>query len=86
MLEAIRLGRKHGLLLSFDPNIRKKLWRGKDYTPLLRETALESDIVLLALSEAEALFGERNPNKVFDLLFQKGCAHYAAIKNGGEGA
>ena len=86
MLEAIRLGRKHGLLLSFDPNIRKKLWRGKDYAPLLRETALESDIVLLGLSEAEALFGERNPDKVFDLLFQKGRAHYAAIKNGGKGA
>lgn len=86
MLEAIRLGRRHGLLLSFDPNIRKKLWRGKDYAPLLRETALESDIVLLGLSEAETLFGERNPDKVFDLLFQKGCALYAAIKNGGEGA
>ena len=42
-------------------------------TPHYCETALESDIVLLGLSEAEALFGERNPDKVFDLLFQKGA-------------
>lgn len=85
-LEAIRLGRKHGLLFSFDPNIRKKLWREKDYAPLLREIVLESDIVLLGLSEAETLFGERDPDKIFDLLFQKGRARYAAVKNGGEGA
>ena len=84
--EAIRLGRKHSLLLSFDPNIRKKLWRGKDYAPLLREISLESDIVLLGVWEAEALFGERNPDKVLDVLFQKGRARYAAVKNGGEGA
>lgn len=86
ILEAVRLGKKHDLLISFDPNVRKKLWRGRDYTSLLAKLALESEIVLLGLSEAEILFGEKDPKAIFDFLFQKGCARYAAIKNGAEGA
>ena len=84
--EAIRLGKKHGLLISFDPNVRKKLWKERDYGPLLARLALESDIVLLGLSEAEILFGETEPDASFDLLFREGGVRYAAIKNGAEGA
>ena len=84
--EAIRLGKKHGLLISFDPNVRKKLWKERDYGPLLARLALESDIVLLGLSEAEILFGETEPDAIFDLLFREGGVRYAAIKNGAEGA
>ena len=55
--EAIRLGKKHGLLISFDPNVRKKLWKERDYGPLLARLALESDIVLLGLSERKYCLG-----------------------------
>mgnify|MGYP002423933878 CR=1 FL=1 len=86
LLAAVTLAKQHGLLLSFDPNIRKKLWRDTDYSPLLRELALQSEIVLLGLDEAEALFGLRKPDAIFARLFAGGCARYAAIKNGAEGA
>ncbi len=86
LLAAAAMARRHGLLLSFDPNIRKKLWRDTDYSPLLRDLALQSEIVLLGLDEAEALFGLREPDAIFDRLFADGRARYAAIKNGAQGA
>ena len=46
--------------------MRKKLWKERDYGPLLARLALESDIVLLGLSEAEILFGETEPDAIFD--------------------
>ena len=42
--------------------------------------------MLLGLSEAEILFGETEPDAIFDLLFREGGVRYAAIKNGAEGA
>ena len=83
---AIRLAQKYGARVSFDPNIRRKLWRGQDYAPLIRELTLQSEIVLLGLDEADALFGLRDPDAIFDLLFRDGCAQYVAIKDGGNGA
>lgn len=83
---AFALAKEKGVAISFDPNIRRKLWRGQDYAPLIRELTLQSEIVLLGLDEADALFGLRDPDAIFDLLFRDGCAQYVAIKDGGNGA
>lgn len=56
---AFALAKEKGVAISFDPNIRRKLWRGQDYAPLIRELTLQSEIVLLGLDEADALFGLR---------------------------
>ena len=80
---AFALAKEKGVAISFDPNIRRKLWRGQDYAPLIRELTLQSEIVLLGLDEADALFGLRDPDAIFDLLFRDGCAQYVAIKDGG---
>ncbi len=85
-LEALKLAKEHGVLVSFDPNIRRKLWGDTDYAPLLREITLQSEIVLMGLDEAEALFNLNETDAIFDYLFQNGCARYAAIKDGGRGA
>ena len=85
-LEAFRLARLQGAAVSFDPNIRRKLWGNHDYTPLIRDLTLQSEIVLLGLDEADTLFGATDPDRIFDLLFEKGAARYAAIKDGGNGA
>ena len=58
---AFALAKEKGVAISFDPNIRRKLWRGQDYAPLIRELTLQSEIVLLGLDEADALFGLRDP-------------------------
>ena len=83
---AFALAKEKGVAISFDPNIRRKLWRGQDCAPLIRELTLQSEIVLLGLDEADALFGLRDPDAIFDLLFRDGCAQYVAIKDGGNGA
>ena len=83
---AFALAKEKGVAISFDPNIRRKLWHGQDYAPFIRELTQQSEIVLLGLDEAEALFGLRDPDAIFDLLFCDGCAQYVAIKDGGNGA
>lgn len=86
VLAALSLAEQSGALISFDPNIRKKLWGGSDYTKLLRELTLRAQIVFLGLDEAQTLFGLRDPELIFERLFTDGKAAYAAIKNGKHGA
>lgn len=77
---------ENGTLFSFDPNIRKKLWLGRDYTSLLTDLLLRADIVLMGLDEAEMLFQTAQPARLFDLLFTNGRASYIAVKDGKNGA
>lgn len=83
---AIRLAKSHGAKLSFDPNIRKKLWNGRDYLPMLRRLATDAEIVLMGLDEAETLFGTRDVGALCAELFATGCAEVIALKDGGNGA
>lgn len=85
-LEAVKLAKQAGVMVSFDPNIRRKLWGDRDYVPLIRSITLDSQIVLMGLNEAETLFGTREVEQILRILFGEGCAKYAAIKDGGNGA
>ncbi|MCC8190798.1 MAG: sugar kinase [Planctomycetes bacterium] len=86
VLKALDLAEAVGARISFDPNVRQKLWRGRDMAPLLRDIALRADILLLGLDEAETLFGTAVPEDIFDLLISDGIATAVAIKNGAEGS
>lgn len=83
---AIDLAKKHNLKLSFDPNIRKKLWGKTDYESLIRNITLASDIVLLGLDEAEILFKTRDADKIFDTVLHNNPNAYVAIKDGAKGS
>lgn len=78
--------RNKGVLFSFDPNIRKKLWKGTDYSSVLRELLLQADIVLLGLDEAHELCGTENADEAVSYLFSNGAARYVAVKDGARGA
>lgn len=54
--EAIRMARKHGVKVSFDPNLRLKLWSIEDARPVLLELAKLSDIFLPGLDELKLLY------------------------------
>lgn len=84
--EIIRRCATEGICLSFDPNIRRTLWRGRDYTKDLREMTLAAQIVLMGEEEAGLLFGDKTEEEWLDLLFTKGNARYVAIKRGSRGA
>ncbi|RRD96204.1 sugar kinase [Clostridiales bacterium COT073_COT-073] len=87
MVEAVMdMAKRHHRLISFDPNIRKKLWKNCDYASMLRDMTLQAQIVLLGMDEADILFGIDAPRQIMDILFTKGNAQYVAVKNGAKGA
>lgn len=77
---------KKGIWIAFDPNIRKKLWKNRDYTTVLRDIMMQSQIVLTGAEEAGTLLGISDSDTVFDYLFANGKAEFVAVKNGAEGA
>ena len=77
--------REKNILLSFDPNIRKKLWVGRDFVPLMRKLLFSCQIALLGLDEAEMILGTREPETITRLLTEQGV-RYIGIKDGGNGA
>lgn len=84
--EVFKKAEEKGIKISFDPNIRKKLWKDKDYTCEIRDLALRSNILLMGLDEAEVLFGTRESDEIFKLIFTEGKAKYVALKDGANGS
>lgn len=82
----IQFGKENKILVSFDPNIRKRLWKGIDHSPYIQSITLQSDIIMMGLDEAETLFCTREISKVVERLKKEGKALYIAIKDGGNGA
>ena len=72
--------------ISFDPNIRRKLWGQQDYKPLLRALSLRSTLLLMGAEEAEALFGTREPARIADAVFSNGAVQAIALKDGARGS
>ncbi|WNR45030.1 sugar kinase [Paenibacillus roseipurpureus] len=54
--EAVRLAHKHGVKVSFDPNLRLKLWSMEEARPVLLELAKLADIFLPGLDELKLLY------------------------------
>lgn len=57
--KAMRLAREKGLTVSFDPNLRRKLWSEEDARRILLSLVPLCDLFLPGLEEAEFLLGER---------------------------
>ncbi|AFH59618.1 2-dehydro-3-deoxygluconokinase [Paenibacillus mucilaginosus K02] len=54
--EAIRLAKKHGVKICFDPNLRLKLWSIEEARGVLLELAQEADYFLPGLDELKLLY------------------------------
>ncbi|HZK84215.1 MAG TPA: sugar kinase [Desulfosporosinus sp.] len=83
--EAIRMAKKHGVTVVFDPNIRLKLWSNEEARETLMAIARESDIVLPGLEEGFILTGEIKPDAIANQLIDNG-AKLVVVKLGAEGA
>ncbi len=83
---AVERAREAGVTISFDPNIRKKLWDSEEE---MRNTLLEivekSDIVLPGIEEGRALFDAESPEEIAEACLSSG-ADLVAVKLGSEGA
>ena len=92
---AVALAKRHGLLVSVDPNLRKPLWSSEEKARRAMEWALEqADVVKLSDEEIDFLWGlsprdgarkllrEYGVSLVYATLGPKGC--YAACRGGAE--
>lgn len=81
-----RQARAAGATLSFDPNLRPRLWPSQDaMIECINALAALSDVVLPGLSEGELLTGHTTPEAVADFYLSRG-ARQVVVKLGPEGA
>ena len=86
VLAALDIALETGTQVSFDPNIRKKLWKNTDYSPLMREIAARSDFLLLGADEARVLYGVDEVEKICSAAFKNSRTKLIAVKAGSRGA
>jgi 2-dehydro-3-deoxygluconokinase len=79
--EAVRLARKHGVKVSFDPNLRLKLWSIEEARPVLLELAKLADIFLPGLDELKLLYQTEDWNVIVSKLRELSAI---SIVKGGE--
>lgn len=84
--KAMGIAQKYDVKISFDPNIRLKLWENHDYFSLINDILLNSNIILLGLNEAEHLLHTHRVDEIIDILFHSEKLEYVAIKDGSNGA
>ncbi|MCR6107759.1 sugar kinase [Salipaludibacillus agaradhaerens] len=84
--EAMKRAKEQGLTISFDPNIRKKLWREDEARETLLPMVALCDLFIPGIHEVKLLVGER----ANDVDYAKACQHLGpqmvAMKLGSEGA
>ena len=83
---AVETAERGKIRISFDANVRLKLWGKRDYGPLLADLALRAHLVMLGVEEAKLLFGIEKPASLFRRLFKDGVAERIAVKDGANGA
>lgn len=81
---AIEMARAAGVAVSYDANLRLKLWPLKRAQAIIRATIGWSDFFLPSLDDAEALTGMNDPEAVLDWCFDAG-AKTVLLKLGAQG-
>ncbi|MCB2290581.1 sugar kinase [Clostridium sp. CS001] len=84
VFKAIEVAKANNVLVSFDPNIRLKLWTKEEAIPTLLEIAKQADIVFPGIDEAEMLLGLTKPEEIAKGFMNMGCST-VAVKLGKEG-
>jgi 2-dehydro-3-deoxygluconokinase len=85
VLKAMLLARSMGKTISFDPNLRHKLWSEAEARTTLIELIPRADLVLPGLGEAEFLLGKGSPEVLGRKLLELG-AKIVVLKLGEAGA
>jgi sugar/nucleoside kinase (ribokinase family) len=83
--ELLAAGRAMGASVSFDPNIRLKLWSLEDAVAAVREVLPAIDDLLLSEAEALAVAGTRDLDEALERLADHGIAR-VVVRSGAAGA
>ncbi|WP_220720368.1 sugar kinase [Agarivorans litoreus] len=82
---AIELARKTDTLVSYDTNLRLKLWSLNRAKAIINETISQVDICFPSIDEAQLLTGLKHADEIIDHYLQLG-AKIVVLKQGSEGA
>jgi 2-dehydro-3-deoxygluconokinase len=82
---AIAAARERGVLVSYDTNLRLKLWPLPRARAVILETIARCDVCLPSLEDATAVTGLRDPDAIVDAFLERG-AKVVALKLGAAGA
>ncbi len=83
--EVFAFAKKEGILVCFDPNIRRKLWSEEEARHTLQPLLAQADIVLLGEDEGQVLLQTGDRYRIADILLGNG-AKAIGIKRGEQGA
>lgn len=72
VFHAIRVARQSGTIISYDPNVRPKLWEIDRARAVIMETIRMSDFVLPSMEDAKLLTGLDDPQAIADILLALG--------------
>lgn len=72
MLKTMKLAKEKGLTISFDPNIRRKLWSEDEARKVIIEMIPLCDIFMPGIDECHFLFGEKEMDEYGEAILQLG--------------
>jgi len=67
-LEAVRIAKKHNTMVSFDPNLRLKLWDAETARQVIQQIAEQADLFLPGYDELQILYGTDNIDDIITEL------------------
>lgn len=85
MYKAIELAKRYGLTISFDPNIRLKLWSKEAISRISKSFLPAVDILLAGTEEMKIILGESEPEKIIEACKPYDIDHIV-LKQGENGA
>lgn len=84
-LHAVRVAREAGVMVSYDTNLRLRLWPLDRARAVIHETARLADLVRPGLDDARALTGLDEPDAICDFYLATGC-RMVVLTLGADGA
>lgn len=84
VFKVLEVAKENGVMISFDPNIRLKLWTIEEAKPVLLEIAKMADIILPGVDEGELLLGTSDEKEIAQRFLDLGCK-LVAVKLGAKG-
>ncbi len=85
IFHAVKIAKKNGVKVVFDPNIRYKLWDGAYARETILKLSSMADIVMPGLSEGKFIFGDKNYESIAKDFIDNGTSQ-VIIKLGEKGA
>lgn len=73
VFKVLEIAKENGITISFDPNIRLKLWTLEEARPVLLKIAEMADIIFPGIEEGEMLLGLDNEKDISEKFLKMGC-------------